>query len=56
LKRIENFHPNPRSYKFSSWITTIYRQFEELEDEYCTEQEVKDFVKKVYLEDMNCNG
>ena len=21
LKRIENFHPNPRSYKFYSWIT-----------------------------------
>ena len=53
LKRIDNFHPNPRSYKFSSWITAIYRQFEELEDEYCTEQEVKDFVKKVYLKFQN---
>ena len=49
LKRIDNFHPNSRSYKFSSWVTAIYHQFEELEDEYCTEQEVKDFVKKVYL-------
>lgn len=23
LKRIHNFHPNPRSYEFSSWITDI---------------------------------
>jgi hypothetical protein len=50
LKRINNFHPNPRSYKFGSWITAIYRQFEELEDEYCTEREVKDYVRYVLQE------
>ena len=49
LKRIDNFHPNSGSCEFCSWITAIYRQFEDLEDEYCTKQEVKDFVKKVYL-------
>jgi hypothetical protein len=50
LKRINNFHPNPRSYKFGSWITAIYRQFEELENEYCTEREVKDYVRYVLQE------
>ena len=49
LKLINNFHPNPRSYEFCSWITAIFHTFEELEDEHCTEQEVKDFVKKVYF-------
>lgn len=49
LEQIKNFHPNPRSYGFSSWTTVIYRKFEELEDEYCTEQDIKDFAKEVYL-------
>ena len=53
LKLIENFHPNSGSYQFCSWITAIFRQFEELEDEYCTEQDVKDYVKKVYLKIQN---
>jgi hypothetical protein len=47
------FELDPRSNKFSSWITAIYRQFQELKDEYCTEQEIKDFVKKVYLKFEN---
>jgi len=34
LKQIERFQPS---------------QFEEVEDEYCTEQEVKDYVKEAYL-------
>jgi hypothetical protein len=52
-KLFDNFHPNPRSYNFSSWVMCIYHQFEELEDEYCTDQEVKDFVKNVYLKFQN---
>ena len=49
LKQIEKFQPSRRSYRFASVINAIYRQFEEVEDEYCTEQEVKDYVKEAYL-------
>ena len=49
LKQIEKFQPSRRSYRFASVINSIYRQFEEVEDEYCTEQEVKDYVKEAYL-------
>lgn len=49
LERIEKFQPSTRSYWFASVICSIYRQFEEVEDEYCTEQEVKDYVKEAYL-------
>jgi hypothetical protein len=51
LKQIEKFQPSPtRPYRFASCIASIFRQFEEVEDEYCTERDVKDFVKEVYLE------
>ena len=53
LKQIYKFQPSPRSDSFASFISSIFRQFEEVEDEYCTEQEVKDFVKKVYLKFQN---
>ena len=53
LKQIDKFQPSQRSYRFASFIGSIFRQFEEVEDEYCTEQEVKDFVKKVYLKFQN---
>lgn len=53
LKQIDKFQPSSRSYRFASFIGSIFRQFEEVEDEYCTEQEVKDFVKKVYLKFQN---
>ena len=49
LKQIEKFQPSRRSYRFASVINSIYRQFEEVEDEYCTEQEVKYYVKEAYL-------
>jgi len=50
LKQIEKFQPSPtRPYRFASFIGSIFRQFEEVEDEYCTERDVKDFVKEVYL-------
>lgn len=37
LKQIDKFQPSRRSYQFASVINSIYRQFEEVEDEYCTE-------------------
>jgi len=53
LKQIEKFQPSTRSYRFASFIGSIFRQFEEVEDEYCTKQEVKDSVEKVYLKFQN---
>lgn len=44
LKRVKNFQHNPRSDRFCSFITSVFRQFEVLEDEDATEQEVKDYV------------
>jgi len=49
LEQIDKFQPSTRSYRFASFIGSIYRQFEAVEDEYCTEQEVKDYVKEAYL-------
>lgn len=49
LEQIDKFQPSTRSYRFASVIGSIYRQFEEVEEEYCTEQEVKDYVKEAYL-------
>jgi hypothetical protein len=50
LKQIDKFQPSlTRPYRFASFIGSIFRQFEEVEDEYCTERDVKDFVKEVYL-------
>ncbi len=49
LKQIDKFQPSTRSYRFASFMGSIFRQFEEVEDGYCTKQDVKDFVKEVYL-------
>lgn len=49
LEQIDKFQPSTRSYRFASVIGSIYRQFEEVEDDYYTEQEVKDYVKEAYL-------
>jgi hypothetical protein len=49
LEQIDKFQPSTRSYSFASVIGSIYRQFEEVEDEYCIEQEVKDYVKQAYF-------
>lgn len=49
LEQIDKFQPSTRSYRFASVIGSIYRQFEGVEDEYYTEQEVKDYVKEAYL-------
>jgi len=50
LKRVENLQLDPRSDRFGSFITFVFRQFEVLEDEDCTEQEVKDIVRAVLRE------
>lgn len=50
LKRVKNFQYNPRSDRFRSFVTAVFRQFEVLEDEECTEQEVKDYVREVLQE------
>jgi len=39
--------------KIASFIGSIFRQFEEVEDEYCTKQEVKDSVKESDLKFQN---
>lgn len=49
LEQVDKFQPSARSYRFASVIGSIFRQFEKVEDEYCTEQEVKDYVKETYL-------
>ena len=49
LKQIEKFQPSTRSDRFASYIVGIFRQFESVEDEYCTQQDVKDSVKEAYL-------
>jgi len=50
LKQIDKFQPSTRSYRFASIIGSISRQFEEVEDEECTEQEVKDYVQNTLRE------
>jgi len=50
LKRVKNLQLDPRSDGFGSFVTFVYRQFEVLEDEDCTEQEVKDLVRDVLRE------
>ena len=52
-KRIEKIELNSRSDGFESFITGIFRKFEEIEDEYSTEQDVKNFVKEVYFKIQN---
>ena len=47
---IDKFQPSTRPYTFAPVMGSIYRQFEGVQDEYITEQEVKDYVKKKYLE------
>ena len=49
LKEIEKFQPSTRSDRFAGYINGIFREFEAVEDEYCTEQNVKDYVKEIYL-------
>ena len=41
LKQIEKFQPSTRSDRFAGYINAIFREFEALEDEYCTEQDIR---------------
>lgn len=49
LKQIEKFQPSTRSDRFASYINSIFREFEAVEDEYCTEQDLKNYIKETYL-------
>ena len=49
IKQIEKFQPNLQSEQFSSFVTAIFRETELVEDEYCSEEEVKEYVKDLYL-------
>ena len=50
LKGLKNFQLDPKSDGFGSFVTSVFRQFEVLEDEECTEQEVKDYVRDILQE------
>ena len=50
LKKLKNFELDPKSDRFGSFITAVFRQFEVLEDEECTEQELKDYVQNTLRE------
>ena len=49
LKQIDKFEPSIRPDRFARYINSIFRQFEEVEDEYVTEQEAKNYVKNNYF-------
>ncbi len=53
LEQIEKFQPSTRLYRFASFMASIFRQFEEVEDQYCTKQELKNSVEKIYLKIQN---
>jgi hypothetical protein len=50
LKGVENLQLDPRSDGFGSLVTSVFRQFEVLEDDECTEQELKDYVRDTLQE------
>jgi len=47
LKGLKNFKLDPKSDGFGSLVTSVFRKFEVLEDDECTEQEVKDYVRDI---------
>lgn len=51
LKKLKRLELDPRSSEceFSTFIVSIFRQFEVLEDEECSEQDVKDLVQNNLL-------
>lgn len=50
LELVKNFEYDPKSEGFGSFMTCIFRQFEILEDEECTQQEVKEYVQNTLRE------
>lgn len=53
LEQIKNFQPNPESANFCSYVTCVFRQFERLEDEVSTEQQVRDYIIDILEEIKN---
>jgi hypothetical protein len=49
LKQIKKFQPSTRSDRFAGYINAVFRKFETVEDEYCTEQEIKYYVEGTCL-------
>ena len=49
LNQIETFHPSKRSDRFASYMNGIFREFEAVEDEHCLKQDLKNYVKEIYL-------
>lgn len=50
LEQIDKFEPSTRSYRFASFIGSIYREFDDVEDDYCTEQDsIKEAIVSTYL-------
>ena len=49
LEQIENFEPSTRLDRFASSINAVFRELESIEDEYSTEQDVKNSLKETYL-------
>lgn len=52
LEQIKSFQPNPEAANCWSYITSLYRQFEELEDEVCTKLEARDYIIHI-LDQLN---
>ena len=50
LKELKNFELDSKSDNFGIFITAVFRQFEILEDEECTEQEIKAYVENTLRE------
>lgn len=48
LKKL-NLDPKSSESKFGARMTLIFRQFEVLEDEECNEQDLKEYVKNIFL-------
>ena len=49
LEQIEKFQPSTRSDKFAIVMNAFYRKFEEVEDEYVTEDEAMNYIKETCL-------
>ena len=49
VEKIEKFQPSTRADRFASYMTYIFREFEAVEDEYITKQELKDDIEKTYF-------
>jgi len=49
ISYIEKFQPISEAKGFSSNIYVIYRLLEDVEDEYCTEGDVRDYLMKLFV-------